>query len=647
MNNNSQNKNRNKKKRTIGFSISIVLFFFFVIFCLTGVALASSSMTVESTHDSLNPGEESTISILLNPDTLVKSYEFSIIFDKTHLKVNASSAAHGDFFDEVNDNTPFSSNGTIDNNNGMITDIYSLIVGDGMVSTEGTLYSFTVEALSPIQDTTTWINLSNAGITNETMYLPLETQNRSLLIHTIYGGSIASNPVPGNQSTGISIDTSSLQIYLFHSNGLPFDYSVSTSPPIGSASGTLLENTTLSIPISGLVYETSYEWTIALDDGMNSAFFSFTFTTEDTPDDDNDNDNDQGSPPNGGGGGGYFPPPPAEPEEEEVNHPPEAPLPPQGFAYVEPGISHTYTVSSWDRDDDGIRFQMDWGNGSYSEWSTYVPSNETVEFTIVFTEITSYDIRVRAQDEQGLNSSWSQSYTVIVSAVEEPIGDTRDLEISAVVNSETGEASFHLEGVIYSFNGSIVWDFGDGTVIAGESPQHQYTSPGTYLVTVTITDEDGSVTMESFIVRVPGPQKDISTSRGESSFPWLIVFVGMGIIFVVISILRKRIFYFLFEKVNDDKCDGSNDDSSYLGKITHDQEKTGKPQSQSCDLDSLQDDSTIYGNLPADSSDPLVHDGEEDRSIANNCDTRKEVIETESVINDIHKIREFIDNKDL
>ncbi|MDO8941190.1 MAG: PKD domain-containing protein [Methylicorpusculum sp.] len=51
---------------------------------------------------------------------------------------------------------------------------------------------------------------------------------------------------------------------------------------------------------------------------------------------------------------------------------------------------------------------------------------------------------------------------------------------------------------------SYEWDFGDGTTGAGEVVQHTYTVPGTYIVNLTVTDDEGFTNTNSTIATISG-----------------------------------------------------------------------------------------------------------------------------------------------
>ena len=70
--------------------------------------------------------------------------------------------------------------------------------------------------------------------------------------------------------------------------------------------------------------------------------------------------------------------------------------------------------------------------------------------------------------------------------------------------SEGGEGTFSAASSIDP-NGSIVsyaWSFGDGATGSGETASHAFAQDGVYVVTVTITDNDGLTATESLTVNV-------------------------------------------------------------------------------------------------------------------------------------------------
>ncbi|MGA8091173.1 MAG: PQQ-binding-like beta-propeller repeat protein [Thermoplasmata archaeon] len=60
---------------------------------------------------------------------------------------------------------------------------------------------------------------------------------------------------------------------------------------------------------------------------------------------------------------------------------------------------------------------------------------------------------------------------------------------------------------------SYYWAFGDGTVSTAQTPTHLFSTPGTYQVTITVTDLAGSVVTHQFTVTVSAPARWSLPSR--------------------------------------------------------------------------------------------------------------------------------------
>jgi hypothetical protein len=334
----------------------------------------------------------------------------------------------------------------------------------------------------------------------------------------------------------LPVDLEEIQWMMAIDTNATLNYTIETSPNMGSKQGYISNQHTINIPVNSLSYETNYEYRIALSHNLSIFELLLTFTTEEEPDD----TNNFGSSPSGGNDV-FIPPTAMGPMEEEQNLPPEIPLPPSGPAEITVGDTITVVASSWDSNDDQIRFLINWGDGTMSNWSSLVSSNETVPFTYVYQQSGVFDIQVKAQDDNGLNSTWSHPYSIQV--IDNEFSNSDNSGISVKVNNETGETYFDVhENITSSQIVSITWDFGDGTILDGFSPVHRYDKAGTYRVTVMITDEEGNVSMKTYEVTIPEPEQQVDTRIGSeetTSVPWIIVLIGIILSMVAAVVIVK------------------------------------------------------------------------------------------------------------
>ena len=95
-----------------------------------------------------------------------------------------------------------------------------------------------------------------------------------------------------------------------------------------------------------------------------------------------------------------------------VHAPPLKPAAPEGINSGRIDEEYTYTASTIDPDEDELFYQFDWGNGEFSEWIGPYNSDDIAEATYTWTEKGDYEIRVKAKDEFGFESQWSDQLPI-------------------------------------------------------------------------------------------------------------------------------------------------------------------------------------------------------------------------------------------
>jgi parallel beta-helix repeat protein len=156
-----------------------------------------------------------------------------------------------------------------------------------------------------------------------------------------------------------------------------------------------------------------------------------------------------------------------------------------------------------------------------------------------------------------MGNEWSKQVTSTLvieknSSSGDPTNQAPTAEITGSYQGETNKA-LTFDGSGSSDNdGSVtayLWDFGDEMLGTGISPTHTYTTPGTYTVTLQVTDDDGATNTTSTSVTVVQ-----STSHGDNlgsisvfdieiPFPLIILMVFLivlGVITYFIMSLKRR-----------------------------------------------------------------------------------------------------------
>jgi hypothetical protein len=89
-----------------------------------------------------------------------------------------------------------------------------------------------------------------------------------------------------------------------------------------------------------------------------------------------------------------------------TNYPPTPPIIGGPF-YGKPYIEYEYTFTSMDPDGDDVCFFIDWGDGTYNNWSDFIPSKSNFTLNHTWRKKGTYIITAKAKDTKGYESEWA------------------------------------------------------------------------------------------------------------------------------------------------------------------------------------------------------------------------------------------------
>ena len=178
-----------------------------------------------------------------------------------------------------------------------------------------------------------------------------------------------------------------------------------------------------------------------------------------------------------------------------TSNPPSQPDTPTGPTIGSVNREYAFSSRSIDPDGDQVYYQWNWGDGQSSDWLGPYASGSTVQASHMWTQIGTYEIKVKAKDVNEATSVWSEPMTISIVYNNQPDAPT----IDGQTNGETGAT------YLYTFytndpDGDDVCyfvDWGDGTDSdwlgpygsgVQESASHSWNTQGTYTVKVKAKD---------------------------------------------------------------------------------------------------------------------------------------------------------------
>jgi len=167
---------------------------------------------------------------------------------------------------------------------------------------------------------------------------------------------------------------------------------------------------------------------------------------------------------------------------------------------AQPGDTLSARVTSADRNGGFLAFLFDWGDGSAESWSAEVQSGDTLSRVHVYEAVGLYVIRVKARDQEGNESEWSDGDQVVVAFAGPFVSD--EPQVPEAAHPDTALWFAASAGHVRGDSVSIQFDWGEGhqgewsePAAPGEPVQdsHRFGATGSYQVKARARDRDGNI----------------------------------------------------------------------------------------------------------------------------------------------------------
>ncbi len=204
------------------------------------------------------------------------------------------------------------------------------------------------------------------------------------------------------------------------------------------------------------------------------------------------------------------------------NTAPVTPDSPQGPMVGIPRFPNVFRTSTTDRNNDDISYQFDWGDGTASAWSDFVPSGDTVYFSRLYLQKGTYAVRVHAQDARDEMSGWSDPLILIIGFPDTLVAGIgtgiNPLDIEVLPNGQYIYVTNYDEGNVSVISGSDHLLLGSMEV--GNGPRGITALPNGQYLYVMVSGDNYVLALPTSggprdTIPVPGPWFAAALSSGE------------------------------------------------------------------------------------------------------------------------------------
>ncbi|MBR9919974.1 MAG: PKD domain-containing protein [Bacteroidetes bacterium] len=164
---------------------------------------------------------------------------------------------------------------------------------------------------------------------------------------------------------------------------------------------------------------------------------------------------------------------------------------------------------------------MDDSSENTTAWNWSFPGGTPASSTDQNPEVTydspgTYDVTLEVSNAAGMNSITEMAYIVV--------NDLPEASFTTTINGDQVDFSSTISGAT-----EILWEFGDGETSMEENPTYIYPEDGIYDVTLTVTNDCGSVTAtETLVIATEGPMALFEANLTAGCVPFEVTFENLS-----------------------------------------------------------------------------------------------------------------------
>jgi hypothetical protein len=224
---------------------------------------------------------------------------------------------------------------------------------------------------------------------------------------------------------------------------------------------------------------------------------------------------------------------------------PDSPVIISGQVYGCTNRNYSYTIYATDPKEDNIQYRFDWGDETISEWTAFVRSGESVSLTHQWVNVDSYEVKAQVRDVYGLESPWSDSFTITleVDSDSDSFPDACESQVGSSLNDPSDAQPI----IINEIEHYIVYPSpGVQTALFYNSTSRNSSTVGSIDETTFLIDDDNDGQWEYCYARSSGivtPYEDKPSITTE--VPWWLVVVSLiiAVLLIVVVLFKMGILY--------------------------------------------------------------------------------------------------------